>query len=75
MLGERCEVGAAKSAAQVKQAEIEVTALRNIDGVVNCTSECSRILGSGSCNCQWTTTTRIGSLPTNNVNVLEAGQY
>jgi hypothetical protein len=65
MFGERCEDGAAKPTAQVKQAEIEVTALRNIDGVVNCTSEGSRILGSGSCSRQWTAMKKIGSLLTN----------
>jgi hypothetical protein len=65
MLGERCEVGVAKPAAQIKQAEIEITALRNIDGVVNCTIEGSRILGSSSCSRQWTAMKRIGSFPTN----------
>jgi hypothetical protein len=48
MLGERCEVGVAKPAAQIKQAEVELTALRNINGIVNRTAEGSKTLGSGS---------------------------
>jgi hypothetical protein len=48
MLGECCEVGVGEATAQVEDAEIEFVALRNLQGVVDCSAESLRIFGSGA---------------------------